>query len=92
MTAHGIGKMLTQNCTIPYKTDLMSSSLPAYERCLPTHAWIAASNLWRSGENWLARSLCGLRGTPKYLKGKEPSEKPVSNKMACFKLIATPPK
>jgi hypothetical protein len=27
--AHGIGKILTQNYTIPYNTDLISSSLPA---------------------------------------------------------------
>jgi len=31
--------------------------------------------LMQGGENWLARSLWGLRGTPRYLKGKLPSEK-----------------
>jgi hypothetical protein len=31
-------------------------------------------------------------GTPRYLKGKLPSEKPESWRIVCFKLSPTPPK
>jgi hypothetical protein len=34
----------------------------------------------------------GLRGTPRYLKGKLPSLKPVSWRINRFKLSLTPPK
>ena len=92
ITARDIGKILTQNWTIPYNTDLISSSLPEYERCLPSQPWIAASSLCMRGEYWLASSLWGLRGTPRYLKGKTPIENPVSAKIDCCKRSVTPPK
>jgi hypothetical protein len=38
----------------------------------------------RRGENWLASSLWGLRGTPRYVKGKLPSLKPDIERIACF--------
>jgi hypothetical protein len=40
----------------------------------------------QEGENWLDKSLWGLKGTLRYLKGKQPSEKLESWRVLCFVL------
>jgi len=92
ITKAGIRKMLIQNWTTACKTDLINSKRPAKERCLPIQLWIDNSNLGRIWDNWLASSLCGLSGTPRYLKEKLPSVNLEERRMVCFTSLVTPTK
>jgi len=88
----GMGKIFSQKWTFLNRTDRRSSKRPAYIRYLPIQPWIDDFKSSRRGENWLARSLWGLRGTPRYVKGKLPSLKPDIKRITCFWIVLTPPK
>jgi len=88
----GMGNIFSQNWTFPNRTDRRSSKRPAYVRYLPIQPWTDDFKSRRRGENWLASSLWGLRGTPRYVKRKLPSLKPDIERIACFWAAPTPPK
>jgi hypothetical protein len=92
ITVAGIGKIFSQNWTFPNRTDRSSSKRPAYKRCLPIHPWTDDCKSCRSGENLIASSLWGLRGTPRYVKGNCPSLKPEVVRIECLWIEPTPPK
>jgi hypothetical protein len=83
-TISRMGKIFNQNWTFPKRINRRSSKRPTYVRCLPIHPLTDDVKSCRSGENWLASNLWGLRGTLRYVKGNLPSLKPEAVRIDCF--------